>query len=135
MITVLTYGTFDLLHRGHVRILQRARAMGDRLVVGVSTDEFNITKHKQAVYPLADRMEIVAALRCVSEVFPESSWDQKPGDVAHYNAEILVVGDDWRGSKEFAGLEKFCKVVYLPRTEGISTSEIKRVLARKGEGR
>lgn len=131
MTTVITYGTFDLLHRGHIRLLARARALGDRLVVGVSTDEFNRTKHKQAVYPCADRMEIVFALRSVDEVFEEYSWDQKPRDILHYGASILVVGDDWQGSKEFAALESVIKVVYLPRTEGVSTSKVKQNLAAR----
>lgn len=121
--TVLTYGTFDLLHVGHVRLLSRLRALGDRLVVGVSTDAFNATKGKAAVTPFADRCEMLLATRHVDDVFPEDDWDQKPADIARLGAAVLGMGSDWQG--HFDDLSTLCEVVYLPRTGGISTSELR----------
>lgn len=130
MRTVLTYGTFDLFHVGHLRMLRRARDLGDRLVVGVSTDEFTLTKGKAVVFGFADRLEIVGSIRYVDEVFAESTWEQKTADVSKYGADILVMGDDWTGKFDF--LNAFCQVVYLPRTNGISTSELKDTIAARG---
>lgn len=126
MKTIITYGTFDLIHIGHVRLLQRARAMGDRLVVGVSTDEFNATKGKRSVMPYEHRAGIVEAFDCVDEVFPENGWDQKPEDIRRFGAARFVIGEDWRG--KFDHLTPLCEVSYLPRTVGISTTEVKKAL-------
>ncbi|WP_366552626.1 adenylyltransferase/cytidyltransferase family protein [Aquibaculum sediminis] len=126
MRTVITYGTFDLFHVGHVRLLERASRLGDQLYVGISTDAFNALKGKTSIMPFEDRAEIVKALRCVTHVFPESAWDQKVDDVRKYEADIFVMGDDWIG--KFNHLNKFCKVIYLSRTEGVSSTEIKRCL-------
>lgn len=126
MKTVITYGTFDLFHIGHVRLLERARELGDRLIVGVSSDEFNKIKGKSSAFPYAHRSDIVRALRCVDEVFPENDWGQKADDIRKYGADILVMGHDWTG--KFDDLQDLCEVVYLPRTEGISSTEVKQAL-------
>lgn len=123
MKRVITYGTFDLLHKGHVRLLKRAAALGDHLTVGVSTDEFNAIKGKKAYTSYEDRKYILEAIRYVDDVIPEENWDQKINDVIKYNIDLFVMGDDWKGKFDF--LEDYCQVVYLPRTEGISTTKIK----------
>lgn len=123
MRKVLTYGTFDLLHKGHVLLLQRAKALGDHLTVAISTDEFNAIKGKKAYTSWEDRKLILEALSCVDEVIPENHWDQKISDVQTNNIDLFVMGDDWEGKFDF--LKEYCQVVYLPRTEGISTSKIK----------
>ena len=123
MTVGITYGTFDLFHIGHLRILERTRALCDRLVVGVSTDEFNALKGKRTAVPFDDRAAIVAALRCVDQVIPEESWDQKRHDIASHSVDVMVMGDDWRGT--FDDLADLCEVVYLPRTPGISTTELR----------
>ncbi|MGB9372953.1 MAG: adenylyltransferase/cytidyltransferase family protein [Jiangellales bacterium] len=123
MTVGITYGTFDLFHIGHLRILERTRALCDRMVVGVSTDEFNALKGKRTAVPFHDRASIVSALRCVDEVIPEESWDQKQGDITRHSVDLLVMGDDWRG--QFDDLADLCEVVYLPRTPGISTTELR----------
>lgn len=125
MTRVLTYGTFDLLHHGHIRLLERAKSLGDYLVVAVSTDEFNEGKGKAAYHDYATRAELVGAIRYVDEVIPEVSWDQKLEDVKRYNIDIVVMGDDWSGSDRFDYLKEVCELVFLPRTEGISTTDIK----------
>lgn len=129
MKRVLTYGTFDLLHRGHINLLKRARALGDHLTVAVSTDEFDALKNKSSFHSFEDRVFILQAVRYVDEVIPESSWDQKVDDVRRLAIDVFVMGDDWAGKFDF--LEPYCKVVYLPRTPGMSTSHIKSSL--KGE--
>ena len=121
--TILTYGTFDLFHVGHLRLLERLAAMGDRLVVAVSTDAFNAEKGKTSLIPFEDRAAIVGALACVDEVIPEDSWDQKERDVLAVGADVLAMGDDWQG--KFDHLSHLCEVIYLPRTEGVSTTTIK----------
>ncbi len=126
MKRVITYGTFDLFHIGHLNILRRARALGDHLTVAVSTDEFNIGKHKQCVYPYAHRAQIVEAIKYVDEVIPETRWDQKIEDVKNNSIDIFVIGHDWEGKFDF--LMDYCEVIYLPRTEKISTTEIKNTL-------
>lgn len=126
MTTVITYGTFDLFHVGHVKLLQRLRELGDRLVVGVSTDEFNAAKGKTSVMPYSHRAEIVASIRYVSDVFPESEWDQKRADIKREQARIFAMGDDWVG--KFDDLGDICEVVYLPRTRDISSTEIRQLL-------
>lgn len=127
MITVVTYGTFDLFHIGHLRLLERAAALGDRLVVGVSTDEFTREKGKTSIQPYEERVRIVAALRVVDAVFPEKSWDQKPRDIERWRADVFVMGDDWAGRFDY--LRKYCRVIYLPRTPGVSTSDRKLQIA------
>lgn len=126
--TVITYGTFDMFHVGHLRLLQRQKALGERLIVAVSTDEFNAQKNKKTLIPFAQRMEIVANIKCVDEVIAEESWDQKVSDIQKYGVDIFSMGDDWRGRFDY--LQEYCEVVYLPRTENISTSQLKRSLNR-----
>jgi glycerol-3-phosphate cytidylyltransferase len=126
---VLTYGTFDLFHIGHLNLLRRARSFGDRLVVGVSTDKFNLGKGKTTAIKFENRLEIIRSIRFVDEAFPEMSWDQKCADIRKYHVETFVMGDDWAGKFDF--LESQCRVIYLPRTTGISSSSLKADL-RKG---
>ena len=120
--TVLTYGTFDLFHIGHLRLIERARALGDRLVVAISTDEFNAGKGKRSIVPFEQRRQIVEAIRHVDLVIPEETWDQKIADVKQYDVNVFVIGEDWAGKFDF--LTVHCDVVYLPRTQNISTTEI-----------
>lgn len=126
MKKVITYGTFDLLHTGHINILKRAKELGDYLVVAVSTDEFNMLKHKEAYHSFEERKQILEAIRYVDEVIGEDSWDQKKNDVKKHNIDVFVMGNDWEG--EFDFLKDQCEVVYLPRTSGISTTKIKEEL-------
>jgi glycerol-3-phosphate cytidylyltransferase len=123
---VITYGTFDLFHIGHLNLLRRARELGDYLVVAVSTDEFNAGKHKQCVYPYEHRASIVEAITYVDMVIPETSWEQKTEDVRNFGIDVFVIGEDWKG--EFDFLKELCEVVYLSRTEYISTTHIKNQL-------
>ncbi|WP_206528142.1 glycerol-3-phosphate cytidylyltransferase [Marinitoga sp. 38H-ov] len=126
MKTVITYGTFDLFHIGHLRLLQRAKELGDKLIVAVSTDEFNAIKGKKSIIPYEQRAEIVKNIKCVDIVIPEKNWEQKIEDIIKYNVDIFVIGEDWKGKFDY--LNEYCEVVYLPRTEGISSSEIKEIL-------
>ena len=121
MTRVVTFGTFDVFHVGHLSILERAKQLGDWLAVGISTDELNRAKKgRLPFYGFDERRRIVAALRCVDEVFPEESLEQKRGYLQRYRADVLVMGDDWRGRfDEFGDL---CRIVYLPRTPSISTT-------------
>lgn len=125
MKKVLTYGTFDLLHYGHIRLLKRSKELGDYLVVALSTDEFNKGKGKVAYNSYEERKEILEAIRYVDLVIPEKSWEQKIDDVKKYDIDICVMGGDWKGSTRFEYLKEYCDVVYLDRTEGISTTQIK----------
>ena len=125
--TVLTYGTFDLFHIGHLNILKRLSELGDRLIVGVSTDEFNALKGKKPVVPFEQRIEIVRGIRYVDEAIPEDRWEQKREDIEKYGADVFGIGEDWKG--KFDDLDDKVEVVYLPRTSGISTTEMKRVLS------
>jgi glycerol-3-phosphate cytidylyltransferase len=127
MKRVITYGTYDMLHPGHINLLRRAREMGDYLVVALSTDEFNAVKNKESFYTYEERKLVVAAIRYVDEVIPEACWEQKIGDIRTHRIDLFVMGDDWTGRFDF--LKPYCEVVYLPRTEGISTSAIKTVLS------
>lgn len=126
MKKVITYGTFDLLHWGHINILKRAKELGDHLTVALSSDEFNAIKDKKAYHSYENRKMILEAIRYVDEVIPEHHWDQKVTDVIDHNIDVFVMGDDWEGKFDF--LKDHCEVVYLPRTVGISTSKIKKDL-------
>lgn len=129
MKKVITYGTYDLLHVGHINLLRRAKALGDYLIVVVSSDEFNAIKGKKAYYSFEDRKKILEAIKYVDEVLPEYTWEQKIDDVVNNNVDVFVMGDDWTGKFDF--LKDYCEVVYLPRTEGISTTKIKHDLNLK----
>lgn len=129
MKKVITYGTFDLFHIGHLNILKRAKELGDYLIVAVSSDSFNALKGKKCQISDHDRMEIVKAIRYVDEVIPETCWEQKRSDIIDNDVDIFVMGDDWEG--KFDDLKDICQVVYLPRTEGISTTQLKEELANK----
>ena len=128
MIRVLTYGTFDLLHYGHIRLLRRAKALGDYLIVALSTEEFNSLKGKKTYHDYETRKEMLEAMRYVDLVIPEENWEQKVNDVKEYHVDIVVMGSDWEGSEKFEYLKEYCDVVYLDRTEGISTTKIKKDL-------
>ena len=128
MKRILTYGTFDLLHFGHIEILRRAKELGDYLVVAVSTDEFNKVKGKKAYHNYETRKKMLEAIRYVDLVIPEDNWEQKRKDVLEYRIDTVVMGSDWQGNKNFVCLKDICGVIYLPRTEGISTTKIKKDL-------
>ena len=130
-ITVLTYGTFDLFHIGHLRLLQRLSKMGEQLIVGISTDYFNQLKNKKTVIPFEERMEIVQNIKGVDLVIPENSWEQKKEDILKYDVSIFAMGSDWQG--KFDSLNQFCKVVYLPRTPHISTTHLKNCLTKTAQ--
>ncbi|GAQ16864.1 glycerol-3-phosphate cytidylyltransferase [Oceanobacillus picturae] len=130
MKRVITYGTFDILHPGHIRLLNRARQLGDYLIVGLSTDEFNTMKGKAAYYTFEQRKDILEALQDVDKVIPENTWGQKIVDIASYSIDTFVMGNDWEG--EFDYLKEHCEVIYLPRTTGISTTQIKKDLNKNG---
>lgn len=129
MKKVITYGTFDLLHYGHIRLLERAKALGDYLIVALSTDQFNLGKGKVCAYTYDERARILEAIRYVDEVIPESSWEQKISDIKNNQVDIFVMGDDWEGKFDF--LQEYCNVVYLPRTPDISTTKVKKMLGEK----
>ena len=123
MKRVITYGTFDLLHYGHIELLRRAKEQGDYLVVALSTDEFNLMKGKKSYFPYATRKRMLEAIRYVDLVIPEENWEQKREDVLMYHIDTFVMGHDWEGKFDF--LSDLCEVVYLPRTPEISTTQIK----------
>ena len=123
MKKVITYGTFDLLHRGHINLLKRAREMGDFLVVGLSSDEFNAVKNKKSFYSYEERQLVLEAVRYVDLVIPENNWEQKERDIRQHGIDVFVMGDDWQG--KFDHLKNLCEVIYLPRTEGVSTTRTK----------
>lgn len=126
MKRVITYGTFDILHFGHINLLKRAKALGDYLIVGLSTDEFNAIKGKKSYYTYEQRKSILENLRFVDLVIPENNWAQKQDDIQKYQANIFVMGDDWKG--KFDELKQICKVIYLPRTEGVSSTQTKNYI-------
>lgn len=127
MKKVITYGTFDLLHYGHVNLLERAKKLGDYLIVVLSTDEFNWNeKNKKCYFAYEERKRLVESIRYVDLVLPENSWDQKINDIKEFQIDTFVMGDDWQG--EFDFLKDYCEVVYLPRTPEISTTQIKQDL-------
>ena len=129
MKRVLTYGTFDLLHYGHVNLLRRAKQLGDYLIVGLSTDIFNSIKGKKSYFSYEDRKILLESIRYVDLVIPEENWEQKIKDIINYKVDIFVMGDDWKGKFDF--LKEYCEVVYLPRTPEISTTRIKKDLNYK----
>lgn len=128
MKRILTYGTYDLLHYGHIRLLKRAKALGDYLIVALSTDEFNELKGKKAYHSYEERKEMLEAIRYVDLVIPEDNWEQKINDVKEYKVDIVVMGSDWAGSNRFEYLKDYCEVIYLDRTDGVSTTKIKEDL-------
>ena len=129
MKRVITYGTFDLLHYGHINILRRAKELGDYLVVGLSSDEFNAIKGKKSYFNYAVRKQMLEAIKYVDEVIPEDNWEQKRSDVHKYDIDVFVMGDDWAGKFDFLK-EEGIEVVYLPRTPDVSTTDIKNNLKK-----
>ena len=123
---VLTYGTFDMFHIGNLNLLNRLKKLGDTLIVGISTDEFNIIKGKKTLIPYEQRVKIVENIKCVDLVISEIDWNQKIEDIKKYSVDIFAMGDDWKG--KFDSLEDYCEVHYLPRTENVSTSNLKKSL-------
>ena len=133
MRTVITYGTFDILHIGHINLLRRARELGDRLIVGLSTDDFNAGKHKTSLLDYENRKVVLESIRHVDLVIPEETWEQKIDDVRKYGVNIFVMGHDWEGKFDF--LRDHCEVKYLPRTPDISSTSVKQtLLVRNGVG-
>ena len=129
MKKVITYGTYDLLHYGHINLLRRARALGDYLIVALSTDEFNQKqKQKKCYFSYEQRKQLLEAIRYVDLVIPEENWEQKVSDVREFRVDTFVMGSDWEGKFDF--LKPYCDVVYLPRTPEISTTQIKEDLRR-----
>lgn len=129
MKRVITYGTFDLLHYGHINLLKRAKALGDYLIVGLSTDEFNWNeKRKQSYFSFEKRKMLLESIRYVDLVIPEENWAQKASDIEKYNVDLFVMGDDWKGKFDY--LKEGCQVVYLERTPEISTTQIKKELGK-----
>lgn len=131
MKRVLTYGTFDLLHYGHIRLLKRAKELGDYLVVALSTDEFNATKGKVAYHNYETRKKMLEAIRYVDLVIPENNWEQKVHDIEEYHIDTVVMGSDWADSDKFDYLKEHCELIFLDRTPGISTTQIKNDLNLK----
>ena len=129
MIRVITYGTFDVLHFGHINLLKRAKALGDYLIVAISTHSFNEIKGKKSFYTFEQRKKILESCRYVDLVIPEESWEQKIEDVQKYQADIFVMGDDWEGKFDF--LKEYCEVVYLPRTPDVSSTQTKEYLKER----
>ncbi|GLI83258.1 glycerol-3-phosphate cytidylyltransferase [Rossellomorea marisflavi] len=132
MKKVITYGTFDLLHWGHINLLKRAKQLGDHLTVAISSDEFNAIKNKKSYHSFENRKMILESIRYVDEVIAENDWEQKVSDVVNRDIDVFVMGDDWEGKFDF--LKEHCEVVYLPRTIGISTSKIKNDLFTVNNG-
>jgi glycerol-3-phosphate cytidylyltransferase len=124
VVNVITYGTFDLFHIGHLRLLKRVKELGNHLSVSISTDEFNSVKGKKTLIPYEQRKEIVENIKCVDLVIPETCWEQKIEDIKKYEIDIFAMGNDWDGKFDF--LKEYCEVIYLPRTEDISSTEIKK---------
>ncbi len=131
MRKVITYGTFDLMHYGHINILKRAKEQGDYLIVALSTNEFNEIKGKKCYFSYKERKKLVESVRYVDLVIPENNWDQKIEDVKEYKVDVFVMGDDWKGKFDF--LNEHCEVIYLERTPEISTTKIKNELRLNGK--
>lgn len=128
MIKVITYGTFDLFHIGHLNMLKRLKGLGDYLIVGVSTDEFNLEKGKKSIFSYDERAQIIGAINCVDEVIPESTWEQKLSDIKAHEVSVFGIGEDWQGKFDY--LKPHCDVVYLPRTPSISSTAVKQALSQ-----
>lgn len=126
MKKIITYGTFDLLHYGHINLLKKAKALGEYLIVAVSTNEFNEIKGKECYFSYEERKQLVEAIRYVDLVIPEEHWEQKIDDIKEFKVNALVMGDDWEGKFDY--LKDHCEVIYLPRTPEISTTKIKEEL-------
>lgn len=126
--TIITYGTFDMFHVGHLNLLKRLSEMADNVIVAVSTDEFNLGKGKKTLIPYEQRAAIVESIKYVHKVIPEESWEQKLSDVKKYEVDIFAIGNDWQGKFDF--LSELCEVVYLDRTKNISTTDLKKSLTR-----
>lgn len=126
MKTIITYGTFDLFHIGHLKLIKRLNQLGERLIIAVSSDEFNQLKGKKTIIPFEQRAEIVESIKGVDLVIKEDSWDQKVGDIKKYNVDLFVMGDDWEG--KFDELKSCTEVLYLPRTKGVSSTELKSTI-------
>lgn len=129
--TIITYGTFDLFHVGHLRLLSRLKSLGNRLIIGLSTDEFNSLKGKKTIIPFQHRLEILEGCKYVDKVIPEENWEQKESDIKRENADIFAMGDDWSGKFDY--LQKYCNVIYLPRSQDISTTEIKEMIKAQNQ--
>lgn len=127
MKRVITYGTFDVLHYGHINLLKRAKELGDYLIVGLSSDEFNLIKNKKSFYSYEERKNLLESIRYVDLIIPENNWEQKPSDIQEYKADIFVMGDDWQGKFDY--LKKYCEVIYLPRTPEVSSTQTKEYLS------
>lgn len=123
-MNIITYGTFDTFHYGHLELLRRAKELGDYLIVAISTDEFNSVKGKQSMFKFEKRKEWVSSIKYVDMIIPENNWEQKITDISTYQIDILVMGDDWQGKFDFVE----CRTVYLPRTPEISSTSIKKIL-------
>lgn len=128
MKKVITYGTFDLFHIGHLNMLKRLKGLGDYLIVGVSTDEFNLEKGKKSIFSYDERAQIIGAIDCVDEVIPESTWEQKLADINAHEVSVFGIGEDWQGKFDY--LKPHCDVVYLPRTPSISSTAVKQALSQ-----
>ena len=129
--TVLTYGTFDMFHIGHLELLKRLKKLGSKLIVAVSTDEFNEIKGKKTIIPYAQRASIIEAIKYVDVVIPENNWEQKIEDIEHFNVDVFAMGDDWKGKFDF--LKEKCEVIYLDRTDGVSSTDLKQQLHKISE--
>lgn len=129
MKRVITYGTYDVLHYGHINLLKRAKALGNYLIVALSSDEFNKVKNKESYYTYEQRKFILEACRYVDLVIPENNWEQKINDIKEYKIDYFVMGDDWKGKFDF--LKDYCEVVYLPRTPDVSSTKTKAYLSHK----
>ena len=127
MKRIITYGTFDVLHYGHINLLKRAKELGDYLIVGLSSDEFNLIKNKKSFYSYEERKNLLESIRYVDLIIPENNWEQKPSDIQEYKADIFVMGDDWKGKFDY--LKKYCEVIYLPRTPEVSSTQTKEYLS------
>ena len=132
MKKVITYGTFDLLHVGHINLIRRAKELGDYLIVGLSTDEFNEMKNKQASQSYENRKIILESIKYIDEVIAERTWEQKIEDIKKYGIDLFVIGDDWEGKFDY--LRDYCDVVYLPRTVGVSTTQLKSDISKVKNG-
>ena len=129
MKKVITYGTFDLIHYGHLYLLKRARELGDYLIVGLSTDKFNKVKGKTCYMPFEKRKELLEGIKYVDLIIPEDSWEQKIDDIKNYEVSVFVMGDDWKNKFDY--LKEYCEVIYLSRTPEISKTKIKEIIGKK----